>query len=157
MHTSQILLVDPETQSRGTLARLLRMHNHAVTEAATEAEARLAALNQRFNLVITEVWPHEEHSLEFVAVLRRLHGSRAIALTAHDPKDFADWVRAGFSGLFRKPIDFDQLLRHIRRLTATPAIHRPARAVFAANTQPAQSANYIGTQAVGLLEWAGVN
>ena len=116
MEALQILLLDPEPRGRQVLARLLRMSGFGVREVANDLEARLAALDRRFDVLISEISPPACSEFALIQLLRRVHETRGIVLTAHAPGDVGGWRRAGFSLLLRKPIAYDRLLGRVRKL-----------------------------------------
>lgn len=137
------------------LARLLQMNGFAVTQAATGDEARLAALIQRFDLLITEIWTPRREEFWLNQLLSDLHGTRGIVLTAHYTKDVAGWRQAEFVALMRKPVDFECLSGRVHRLSD----QSPAQCRFRATLMedPKDSRRYLRTQAAGLSTMTGRN
>jgi DNA-binding response OmpR family regulator len=157
MQPIQIMLLDSATGGRELLARLLRMCGFGVTEAATGDEARLAALTRRFDLLITEISPPDRAEFSLNKLLAHLHGTKGIVLTAYDPKDVCGWRQAGFAMLFKKPIDFDRLIAGVRQLTSGARHNRWDSLNGCRGVSELDAANYIGTQAAGLMGSAWTN
>ncbi|HEV7746824.1 MAG TPA: PAS domain S-box protein [Pyrinomonadaceae bacterium] len=116
-----ILVVDDSTESTEMLGKLLEIEGAFVDLARNGAEALAIANRKRFDLVISDISMPEMDGYELLRELRKLPQMGqvpAVALTGFG-RD-ADIERAhaeGFAEHLTKPIDIDQLLVIVRRLT----------------------------------------
>lgn len=109
----RILLVEDHASTLEQLARLLRLHGHAVHPAATMAEALTLAAQHECDVLLSDLGLPDGTGHELMARLRAAHpGLRGIALSGYGMEDDVQRSHeAGFSAHLVKPIDFDQL-RH---------------------------------------------
>jgi two-component system CheB/CheR fusion protein len=116
-----ILVVDDSPESTEMLGKLLEIEGAFVDLARSGAEALAIASRKRFDLVISDISMPEMDGYEFLRELRKLPQMEevpAVALTGFGRN--ADIERAhaeGFAEHLTKPIDIDQLLLIVRRLT----------------------------------------
>ncbi len=116
-----ILVVDDSTESTDMLGKLLEIEGAFVDLARSGAEALAIANKKRFDLVISDISMPEMDGYELLRELRKLPQMKnvpAVALTGYGRT--ADIERAhaeGFAQHLTKPIDIDQLLVIVRRLT----------------------------------------
>jgi CheY-like chemotaxis protein len=104
------------------LQMLFSRKGYDVIGAVSAAEAVRRVREKRPGLIISDISMPEIDGYELLAELRRmpgLEGVPAIALTGHAmDEDRARALAAGFAVHIAKPVDPDELLRVVRRLTA---------------------------------------
>jgi CheY-like chemotaxis protein/nitrogen-specific signal transduction histidine kinase len=116
-----ILVVDDSPESTEMLGKLLEIEGAFVDLARSGVEALAIANRKRFDLIISDISMPEMDGYELLRELRRLPQMEkmpAVALTGFGRS--ADIERAhaeGFAEHLTKPIDIDQLLVIVRRLT----------------------------------------
>jgi PAS domain S-box-containing protein len=116
-----ILVVDDSVESTEMLGKLLEIEGAFVDVARSGAEALAIAGQKRFDLIISDISMPEMDGYQLLRKLRELpHMDTvpAVALTGYGRT--ADIERAhaeGFAEHLIKPIDIDQLLQIVRRLT----------------------------------------
>ena len=116
-----ILVVDDSPESTEMLGKLLQLEGAFVDLARNGAEALGLAERKRFDLIISDISMPEMDGYELLRELRKLPQMEqvpAVALTGYGRN--ADIERAhaeGFAEHLTKPIDIDQLLVIVRRLT----------------------------------------
>jgi PAS domain S-box-containing protein len=116
-----ILIVDDSSESTEMLGKLLELEGAFVDSAKSGAEALSIAQQKRFDLVISDISMPEMDGYQLLRELRQLpemESVPAIALTGYGRT--ADIERAhteGFAEHLTKPIDIDQLLQIVKRLT----------------------------------------
>ncbi|MEP6818214.1 MAG: PAS domain S-box protein [bacterium] len=121
LRSKSILVVDDSAESMEMLGKLLQIEGAFVELARSGAQALLFVHRRQFDLVISDISMPEMDGYELLKELRKLPqmvGVPAIALTGYGRS--ADIERAhaeGFAEHLTKPIDIDQLLLIVRRLT----------------------------------------
>jgi len=116
-----ILVVDDSAESTDMLGKLLEIEGAFVDLARSGAEALAIAGQKRFDLIISDISMPEMDGYQLLRELRELphmDSVPAVALTGYGRA--ADIERAyieGFAEHLIKPIDIDQLLQIVRRLT----------------------------------------
>jgi PAS domain S-box-containing protein len=118
-----ILLVDDDSENLLPLKMFLENEKADVTPAANALEALKHLAERDFHLMITDIGMPEIDGYELVSRLRSDAGARnaalkAIALTAYASVD--DRERAlgsGFQAHLAKPVNFDELLSTIERIS----------------------------------------
>jgi signal transduction histidine kinase len=117
-----VLLVDDSTETLELLETLFTHRGYEVFGAGSAAEAVRAARARRPGLIISDISMPGTDGYALLAELRRMPGLEtvpAIALTGHAmDEDRARALAAGFAVHIPKPVDPDELLRVVRRLTA---------------------------------------
>ena len=117
-----VLLVDDEAQVRRTVARMLQLEGHEVTDRATAAEA-LAALEQgSFDLVLTDIMMPDMNGCELGrAVARRWPAQRVLYYSGHV---FSSLFESGICPrdipFIEKPFGAGELRRRIDETLAAP-------------------------------------
>jgi two-component system CheB/CheR fusion protein len=116
-----ILVVDDSPESTEMLGKLLEIEGAFVDLARSGAEALSIANRKRFDLVISDISMPEMDGYELLKELRKLPQMEqvpAVALTGFGRSADIERARAeGFAEHLTKPIDIDQLLVIVRRLT----------------------------------------
>ena len=118
-----ILVVDDEADARAVVAETLRLEGAhvTVTESAGAALAALASGADLYDVMITDIGMPVEDGYSLVRKLRRApFGERvvAIALTGYaSPGDRDAAMQAGFDVHVAKPVEFDDFVPLIARMT----------------------------------------
>jgi two-component system CheB/CheR fusion protein len=121
LNSKFILVVDDSSESTEMLGKLLEIEGAFVDLARSGADALEIAGRKRFDLIISDISMPEMDGYQLLRELRQLpdmDSVPAVALTGYGRA--ADVERAheeGFAAHLTKPIDIDQLLRIVRRLT----------------------------------------
>ncbi|MEA2446266.1 MAG: two-component system, chemotaxis family, CheB/CheR fusion protein, partial [Thermoleophilales bacterium] len=116
-----ILVVDDSSESTEMLGKLLEIEGAFVDLARSGPGALEIAGKKRFDLIISDISMPEMDGYQLLRELRKLpdmDNVPAVALTGYGRA--ADVERAsaeGFAAHLTKPIDIDELLRMVRRLT----------------------------------------
>ncbi|MBV9923497.1 MAG: response regulator [Acidobacteria bacterium] len=117
-----VLVVDDSTETLELLEMLFTHKGYEVFGAGSAAEAVRRARERRPGLIISDISMPGTDGYALLAELRRMPGLEAvpaIALTGHAmDEDRTRALEAGFSVHIPKPVDPDELLRVVRRLTA---------------------------------------
>lgn len=113
---AHILVVDDDRRLRTLLRKYLTDQRHAVTEAASAAEARQLLTLFRFDLMILDVMMPGESGLELARNLptRRFDPPPVLMLTARDaPEDRIAGLETGIEDYLAKPFEPRELLLRI--------------------------------------------
>jgi signal transduction histidine kinase len=117
-----VLVVDDSTETLELLEALFTHRGYEVFGAGSAAEAVRRARERRPGLIISDISMPGTDGYALLAELRRMPGLEAvpaIALTGHAmDEDRERALAAGFAVHIPKPVDPDELLRVVRRLTA---------------------------------------
>jgi signal transduction histidine kinase len=117
-----VLLVDDSSETLELLELLFKRQGYEVFGAGSAAEAIRRAGERRPGVIISDISMPGVDGYTLLAELRRMPGLEAvpaIALTGHAmDEDRARALAAGFSVHISKPVDPEELLRVVRRLTA---------------------------------------
>jgi signal transduction histidine kinase len=117
-----VLVVDDSAETLELLEIIFTHKGYEVCGAGSAAEALRCARERRPGLVISDISMPGTDGYALLAELRRMPGLEAvpaIALTGHAmDEDRARALAAGFNVHIPKPVDPDELLRIVRRLTA---------------------------------------
>jgi CheY-like chemotaxis protein len=115
----RILLVENENETIGNLRQLLEFAGMRIVVASTLAEGVQAAVRQHIDLVISDISLPDETDYELMTAVRLLCGAWGIAITGFNlAEDRTKLHNAGFIEHLRKPVDLNQILESIRRVTA---------------------------------------
>jgi signal transduction histidine kinase len=117
-----VLVVDDSTETLELLETLFTHRGYEVFGAGSADEAVRRARERRPGLIISDISMPGTDGYALLAELRRMPGLEAvpaIALTGHAmDEDRERALAAGFAVHIPKPVDPDELLRVVRRLTA---------------------------------------
>ncbi|MDT5268814.1 MAG: hypothetical protein QOH49_1000 [Acidobacteriota bacterium] len=117
-----VLVVDDSAETLELLEILFTHKGYEVCGAGSADEAMRCARERRPGLIISDISMPGTDGYALLAELRRMPGLEAvpaIALTGHAmDEDRARALAAGFNVHIPKPVDPDELLRIVRRLTA---------------------------------------
>lgn len=111
-----ILLVEDHDDSRLLMSRLLERLGHRIHSANSCQAALVAADQQQFDIMISDIGLPDGDGVELMRQLRARYGLRGIAISGYGAEvDMTRGRDAGFEHYLTKPIDFDQLEDVIRR------------------------------------------
>ena len=119
-----VLIVDDDGGIRQALARLLQQHGFPVTVAASLAEARAAAHQQRVDAVILDLGLGAESGLDLLIWLRAQPGHATTPVliltgTTTLTQDEEARIRENSAYVFYKPQSLLALVEYVRRLTGS--------------------------------------
>jgi len=116
-----ILVVDDSTETTEMLGKLLQLEGAFVESARSGAEALEIAQRKTFDLVVSDISMPEMDGYQLLKKLRELPSMvnvPAVALTGYGRgADVERALEEGFAEHLTKPLDLDQLLQIVRRLT----------------------------------------
>ena len=116
-----ILVVDDSAETTDMLGRLLQLEGAFVESARSGAEALEIAQRKNFDLVVSDISMPEMDGYQLLKKLRELPSMEnvpAVALTGYGRgSDVERAHEEGFAEHLTKPLDLDQLLLIVRRLT----------------------------------------
>ncbi len=119
-----ILVVDDSPETTEMLGKLLELEGAFVEAARSGAEALEIAGRKNFDLVISDISMPEMDGYQLLRRLRKLPDMMdvpAVALTGYGrTNDIERAIDEGFAEHLTKPLDLDQLLEIVRRLTGEP-------------------------------------
>jgi CheY-like chemotaxis protein len=107
-----ILIIEDNTDSRESLARLLRLKGHTVVVAADGREGLAVALRDRPDVALVDIGLPDVDGYRLASQLRSQLGPATFlaALTGHgQPEDRERALRAGFDAHVTKPVELDVL------------------------------------------------
>lgn len=115
---AKILLVDDEVILRENIALILRQEGYEVFEASNGEEAYEIFLNNKCELLISDIEMPKMKGIELLEKLSRIDTQLiSIFITAYGSLETAiAALRLGASDYILKPIDFDELILKIKRL-----------------------------------------
>ena len=117
-----VLVVEDFEDNRFMMRRLLEMSGYRVVEAVNGSQAVEVAASERPDLILMDLSLPKLDGLAATRKIRQQDGLSKVpivAVSAHDTADFhAEALAAGCNEYVTKPIDFDQLVRLLDRLTA---------------------------------------
>jgi PAS domain S-box-containing protein len=119
-----ILVVDDSPETTEMLAKLLELEGAFVDSARSGNEALEIAGRKNFDLVISDISMPEMDGYQLLRKLRELPDMAdvpAVALTGYGrSNDIERALEEGFAEHLTKPLDLDELLLIVRRLTGEP-------------------------------------
>ncbi|HZZ20818.1 MAG TPA: ATP-binding protein [Opitutaceae bacterium] len=105
-----ILLIEDHETTRRVLGELLKRRGHVVTVAANVKEAKAAAENAHFDLVLSDIGLPDGDGFTLMKELSAKHGLKGVALTGYGmSEDIARSRESGFFAHITKPINVDRL------------------------------------------------
>jgi two-component system cell cycle response regulator DivK len=121
---NRILIADDEEMNREVLRELLETNGYEVSEAADGAEAFQRACSETPSLILMDIRMPRADGFATLARLRAHPGTTGIPVVAVTAfamdSDRQQAQAAGFDAYVSKPVDFQLLIRTIRRLLAKP-------------------------------------
>ena len=116
-----VLVVEDFEDNRFMLRRLLEMSGYRVVEAVNGNQAVEKAAREQPDIILMDLSLPQLDGLAATRRIREQQGTRRVpivAVSAHDSADFhAEALAAGCNEYVTKPIDFDQLVQLLSRLT----------------------------------------
>lgn len=116
-----VLVVEDFEDNRFMMRRLLEMSGYRVVEAVNGNQAVEAAESEQPDIILMDLSLPQLDGLAATRRIREQQGTRRVpivAVSAHDSADFhAEALAAGCNEYVTKPIDFDQLVNLLSRLT----------------------------------------
>ena len=117
-----VLVVEDFEDNRFMMRRLLEMSGYRVVEAVNGNQAVESASTERPDIILMDL---SLPQLDGLAATRRIRAQEEnarkvpiVAVSAHDSADFhAEALAAGCNEYVTKPIDFDQLVELLDRMT----------------------------------------
>ncbi|MDQ6809239.1 MAG: ATP-binding protein [Verrucomicrobiota bacterium] len=115
----RVLLVEDHADTAGVLRRMLTQTGYTVTHASNLAEARHAAAQDGFDLLISDLALPDGSGLDLMREFRDLYRPIGIALSGFGTvDDVAASMAAGFAEHLTKPVEWQRLRNAINRLTS---------------------------------------
>jgi len=134
MSTSHVLVVDDESDIRALIDDILSEEGYQVTVAADAAEARSARGQDKFDLVLLDIWMPDTDG---ISLLREWSepgdlDCPVVMMSGHGTVDTAvEATRLGAFDFVEKPLSLAKLLRTVERaLDASRKQGAPARSLF---------------------------
>jgi CheY-like chemotaxis protein len=116
-----VLVVEDFEDNRFMMRRLLEMSGYRVVEAVNGNQAVERAASEHPDIILMDLSLPQLDGLAATRRIREQQGLRKtpiIAVSAHDSADFhAEALAAGCNEYVTKPIDFDQLVQLLGRMT----------------------------------------
>ena len=116
-----VLVVEDFEDNRFMMRRLLEMSGYQVVEAVNGNQAVERAASDEPDIILMDLSLPQLDGLAATRRIRAQENSRRVpivAVSAHDSADFhAEALAAGCNEYVTKPIDFDQLVQLLDRLT----------------------------------------
>ena len=116
-----VLVVEDFEDNRFMMRRLLEMSGYQVVEAVNGNQAVERAASDSPDIILMDLSLPQLDGLAATRRIRSQEGLRKVpivAVSAHDSADFhAEALAAGCNEYVTKPIDFDQLVQLLDRLT----------------------------------------
>ncbi|HEX2138785.1 MAG TPA: sigma-54 dependent transcriptional regulator [Woeseiaceae bacterium] len=118
MSTAHVLVVDDEADIRALIQEILTDENYQVTVAANAAEARTARKENRFDLVLLDIWMPDTDGISLLREWSE-HGdleTPVVIMSGHGTVDTAvEATRLGALDFVEKPLSIAKLLRPVER------------------------------------------
>ncbi len=115
---SRILLVEDDPDTATAMKFILKSLGHEATLATTISEALDSALNNKFDLIISDIGLPDGHGISLLMGVRQFCDTPAIALTAYGMQEDIDrCLKAGFGIHLTKPVHKEQLRKAILNMT----------------------------------------
>ncbi len=116
-----LLLVEDHEATRNTLARLVKTRGYEVVATGSATEAKEKALEQYFDLVLSDIGLPDGDGYELMRGLHTQHGLRGVALTGYGMEEDMEKSRAaGFIAHLTKPISISVLEKTLAAAFRTP-------------------------------------
>lgn len=123
LHGTKVLIAEDQTEAAAALAFTLKKWGADLTLVHDGATAFKALVDQRFDLILSDIGMPEMDGLDLLRTFRRLEIQRgstpipAIALTAYaTSKDRIQCLESGFQSHLPKPVERTELLAVIKSL-----------------------------------------
>lgn len=122
---ARILLVEDDFDTRYMLALMLRTEGYEVITAADGEAALTVAIEQKVDLIITDISMPRLNGIELTRRVKRTAQTSAIpvlALTAYGPTAMRNAISAGAEDCAHKPIAFSEFLPKIKYLLTPKSV-----------------------------------
>jgi hypothetical protein len=117
-----VLIVEDHEDTAAAMSMALRSMGHRPRIAKSVAEALEFLLNQRIDLIISDVGLPDGSGLSFINGVRAFCEAPAIAVTGFaSPDDAERLMAAGFNKHLPKPFDLPELEAAIRDVASDPS------------------------------------
>ena len=119
--SGKILIIEDNRDSRDILSKLLRMSGYEVVSASDGENGYELAVNQKPDLIITDINMPKMDGIQFVRRVRKnlaLAETPVLVVTAFGASVAREAVEAGADDYAEKPFDFDKFLKIIQDLIA---------------------------------------
>jgi DNA-binding NtrC family response regulator len=119
--SQHILFVDDEVPIRETLSLYFKRKGFTVTAAGNSKDARQAARNNNFSLVILDVDLGGENGLELLEFFKKDHPDIPVIMftsLGYDPVLLKETMARGASAFMSKAESLDNLLKEVQRVCA---------------------------------------
>jgi two-component system chemotaxis response regulator CheY len=116
---NRILLVEDDADTRSALAMLFEMEGFDVMTAGDGEEAYDQAVNERPDLIVTDINMPKVDGLSLIKMIRedgRTDGIPIVAVSAIDKQHLNQAKELGAVAVAQKPIEFDQFLSLIAKV-----------------------------------------
>ncbi len=116
-----IMVIDDEGQVRKALKEILEFEGYTVATAANGKEGVELCQKQPPDLVVTDIIMPVQEGLETIVEIKQKYPNAKIIAISGGGRvssiDYLGWSeKLGAGAVFSKPIDFDELLKTIKRL-----------------------------------------
>jgi len=119
----RVLLVEDHADTASAMSRLLRAQGFSVDYAATCSEAIHALEMTRYDLMVSDIGLPDGTGLDVMRHARAVGGITGIALSGLNTEhDIRRSKQAGFAIHITKPLNIQQLIESIERLTCATVI-----------------------------------
>jgi len=120
--TSTILIVDDEIAMLEVMGKLIEKEGFITTCVSSGAEALWKLQKQQFACMITDFHMLAMNGLELAAQAQTIDPHMPIALCTGDVSPFVkkEANAAGIKAVFRKPVDFQEILKMLQETTRSP-------------------------------------
>ncbi len=117
----KILVVDDSSNERNGLCRLLERAGYEVRSAANGMEALEKIREDKFDLLLVDVWMPRMNGIELLGLLPEGSRPRALMITGDEsPEVLVRSLREKAYLFIRKPVKPEELLRTVRRTLELP-------------------------------------
>lgn len=128
----KILVVDDSSNERNGLCRLLERAGYEVRSAANGMEALQKIREDKFDLLLVDVWMPRMNGIELLGLLPVGSRPRALMITGDEsPEVLVRSLREKAYLFIRKPVKPEELLRTVRRTLELPPGPDPIEVVTA--------------------------
>ena len=132
MHrVGSVLLVDDEETFRESTSRLLQRQGFECHCAGNADEAMQALQDRRFHVMVADIRMPGNPDLRVVEAARRLdHQMPVVLVTGYPSAETAiRGIELSIAAYLTKPLDFDELLEHVKAATSQNRLRRTLAAV----------------------------
>lgn len=129
---NKILLVEDDPDTRFALSMLFELEGFEVISAGDGEEAYLKACSDFPDLIVTDINMPKVNGLDLIRLIKedgKLAGVPIVAMSAVEKQQLNRAVELGATAACAKPIEFDQFLSLIGRLTAARRMRTRSQAI----------------------------